>query len=117
MRPDIEHELARRACPEPSDGFRDRILAAVSAERRAPAPRRSRWAVVWKAAAAVVLVCNLGMAAANGLRYQRLAAPAVAPESLESGDRFSAFAAGALTQLTPGPDVGVLSRRFLEQTK
>jgi hypothetical protein len=133
--PDLEHELAARTCPEPPAGLRDRILATVSAQRRPTtqgSPRR-RWHVLWQAAAAVVLALNLAMSAVNGCRYEslhpRVAEPGGftlgrpipvltqpgAPAPTDGEDRFQAFAASALAQLTPAPDAGPVSRRFFEQ--
>lgn len=118
---DLEHELAGRTCPEPPAGLRDRILAAVSAERQAATPRRPRnlWNAVWPAAAAVVLALNLAMSARNGVRYEAIASRVAEPGgvALHTGtdDRFQTFAANALAQLTATPDAGSVSRGFFER--
>ena len=128
--PDLERGLASRACPEPPAGLRDRVLAAVSAERR-PAgqrPPRRRWDLVWQAAAAAVLALNLGMSAANAVRFQRLAAvpsgevapaPRMAgprvPGASDDEDPVQRFAARALAGLRPAPDVGALGRACFQR--
>lgn len=115
-RADLERALAGRACPEPSGGLRERVLAAVAAEPP-PRDRASRWwPFAWRAAAALVVIGNLVLTAGNSLRYSRLAGQArarAAPQ--ESGDQLREWTAHALTRLTPGPDVGALGRRLLEQ--
>jgi hypothetical protein len=76
--------------------------------------------LLWQAAAALVLALNLGMSAANGLRFRRVAALAAAAEpgpagarpriadSLDANDPLQPYAARALASLTPAPDAGVL---------
>jgi hypothetical protein len=126
--PDVEHELTGRTCPEPSQGLRDRILAAVSAERRTvPAlPAGNPRKMVWQAAAVVVLALNLAMSVANGLRYQSLAArvappngmaqrqPQRGPAPADVDDHLPPFAATALAQLRPAPDPAAIARRYLD---
>jgi hypothetical protein len=65
----------------------------------------------------VVLGLNLALGVANGLRYQSLQPPGppVALRSAPSGDPFRAYAALAVAQLLPAPDVGAVGRRFIEQ--
>src|SRR5262245_31812093 len=76
---DLEDRLARRSCPEPAADFRARVLSAVAGARDQPAAQRPgrRWRL-WQAAAAVILALNVGMSAANGIRFHRLAATAAA---------------------------------------
>jgi hypothetical protein len=129
MRPDppppnpdeLEDRLARRSCPEPAADFRARVLAAMTDLRDAPAPVRPgrRWPRVWLAAAAVVLALNVGMSAANALRFRRLADVAAAPaegrgvaDAVDAEDRFQRFAARALAGVRPAPDAGVLGRNL-----
>src|SRR5262245_31994379 len=72
---DLEDRLARRPRPEPVADFRARVLRAMTTARDRPVSGRSgrRWRLIWQAAAAVLLALNLGMSAANGIRFQRLA--------------------------------------------
>ncbi len=126
-RRDLEDRLARRSCPEPAADFRARVLSATAASRDPPAPVRSarRWRTVWRAAAAVVLALNVGMSAANGVAYRRLATLTEAeggparppsgprvPDALDADDRFQRLAASALANVRPAPDVGALGRTF-----
>jgi hypothetical protein len=127
-RRDLERELAGRTCPEPPADLRNRILAALAAQRQAmsPAPHK-RWRMVWQAAAAVILAGNLVLSAANGLRSQSLLSregesagvahtgPLPEPAGNEPDARFWAFAANALTELKPAPDADSLCRHFFEK--
>src|SRR5262245_20701784 len=125
MRPDplppslreLEDQLTRRTGPEPAADLRGRVLRAV-AETVAPArPAGRRWRLLWQAAAAATLILNLGMSVSNGVRYQRLTAPASSErraEAFESEDRFQAFAASALADITPAPDVGALGQGIFD---
>jgi len=124
---DLEERLAGRPCPEPAADFRARVLAAMT-NSRTPSisrPAGRRWRLVWQAAAAVVLALNLGMSAANGMRFQRLTSHAAAPagfepcaprpaaaDAFDPNDPFEALAASALASLTPAPDAGALCRNF-----
>jgi hypothetical protein len=87
-----------------------------------------RWRLVWSVAAAVVLALNLGMSAANGIRFQRLYTAAAAqggferqaarprvPDGFDANERFHAFAASALAHLTPAPDAGALGRHLFSK--
>lgn len=114
---DLEALLASRPAQEPPPGLRDRVLAAAAQQ---PAP--SRWPKRLRAFAAILLGLNLASSAANGLRYHRLAettSPPVerraAAPGEESEDRLDAFAASALSNLTPAPDVGGLGRNFFNE--
>ena len=118
---DLESLLARRPCPEPDAGLRERVLAAVRAEQGRPV--WSRGARAWEAAAAVVLALNLALSAANGLRYQSLPvgvaeSPGRAdpgpPPSIETDDRPWPPAPSAVARLAPSPDAGAVARRFFE---
>ena len=51
---DLEARLARRATPEPDEGFRTRVLNAVTHELR-PAWREPRWCIAAAATAAACL--------------------------------------------------------------
>jgi hypothetical protein len=65
------------------------------------------------------------MNVANGVRFQRLtdlpvgpgAQPrhVVGPETSDADERFQAVAASALSNLTPAPDAGGLSRNLFSQ--
>jgi hypothetical protein len=117
---DLERELAGRTSPEPPARLRDRILAAVAAERHLATdrPPRPLWKGVWAAAAAVVLALNLAMSAVNAFRYESLSSGVAQPgraAPTDADDRFPSFAASALTRLTPAPDAELVARRFLEQ--
>jgi hypothetical protein len=126
-RPDLERQLAGRTCPEPPAGLRDRILAAVAAERSPVAgrPPRRRWRFAWQAAAAAVLALNLALSAANGLRFQALRSRVANPARVErdrpqphpapADDPFRAVAMAALAQLTPAPDAGPVGRFFFDR--
>ena len=115
---DVEDLLARRPCPEPAGDFRARVLAAMADARDQPVTKVAarRWWAAARAAAAVVLALNLGMSAANGVRYHRLTAaggtePAFVrwPGAWEAGDpkdRFERVAARALARLHAAPDAG-----------
>jgi hypothetical protein len=100
--------------------MRDRLLAAVGGEQDRTAPTRGArpWGWVWQAAAAVILILNLAMSAANGFRYQSLSVRAADPADFvtDTGtdDRFWASAAGALARLTAAPDAGHAGRLFFE---
>jgi hypothetical protein len=109
---DLEARLARRPGPEPAADFRARVLGATA---DALARRDGRgWGLVWRAAAVLVLALNLGLSAANGVRFQHLASMAQqrpAPAAAVDGeDRFLAWAAPALASWTPAPDVGAAGR-------
>jgi hypothetical protein len=125
---DLEDQLARRPGPEPTAEFRSRVLRSMADVRTLPVPKRTdwRWRLVWRAAAAVILALNLGMSAANGLRFQRLTAlaegrsePPTArpriPAGLDEEDRFQAFAASALASWAPAPDIGELGRNVFDR--
>jgi hypothetical protein len=125
--PDLEAWLARRPCPEPAEGLRDRFLQAALAEpNRAPRSRDSRsGSRVWYLAAAVLLALNAALGVDNGFRYQALHARATKPADLaldrpeprDEDDAFRTIAAAALARLTPAPDAGPLGRLILENTE
>lgn len=123
---DLEDQLARRPCPEAAAEFRARVLSAMASSQALPVsqPAARGWRLVWQAAAAVILALNLGMSAANGIRFQRLTPLAVAegnmgrrlagPEvanAADADDRFQVLAASALASLRPAPDAGALGRQ------
>jgi hypothetical protein len=120
-RRDLEHELAGRTCPEPAADLRDRILAAVAAQR--PRARRRLWSYAAHAAAALVLVLNLALSVSNGFRYEAISARVVPTASgwppqgppANAADRFQMFAATVLARLPAAPDAGPVSQRFFEQ--
>jgi hypothetical protein len=115
---ELEDQLARRPCPEPAVDFRALVLGALADSRARPLPERAGrcWGLVWRAAAAVVLALNLGMSAANGVRFQRLTPPRAegprVPVTFDGDDRFQRLAASALANLTPAPDAGALGRNL-----
>jgi hypothetical protein len=121
---DLEELLARRPGPEPAADHRGRILGAiVSAETRTGSKSTGRhWRIVWQAAAAVIIALNLGMSAANGVRFERLrelvqperdnpAAPGLSDTS-ETNDSIDAIAGSAWSSLRPAPDAGALGRNL-----
>ncbi len=86
----LERALARRPCPEPSAGLRDRVLRTVEAELALAAPRRAEslrnrsggWLSFAAATVATVLVwVNLSMSAANATSDDRR--PPVEPHALD----------------------------------
>jgi hypothetical protein len=116
---ELQEQLARRPCPEPAADFRARVLSAMANADRLPVAARfaRRWRLVWQVAAAVVLALNLGMSAANAVRFQRLTPPALTQpvppgvaDPFDANDRFQRVATRALAGLTPAPDIGPLSR-------
>jgi hypothetical protein len=123
---ELEAGLAHRAGPAPPAGLRDRLLAAVAAELPAPAAPhrpRGRWDIVWRVAAGIALMLNLGMAVMNGVRFERWAAlpddglaiswrPPL--DSLDATDPLQRAAAGALADLKPAPDIGRLGRSIFD---
>jgi hypothetical protein len=123
---DVEQALARRSCPEPSADLRDRILSAVSAQRRfsTRVPLRNRYKHLWQAAAAIVLAANLWMTAANTLRVDQLVpttdeeqpvVQATRPgnsDTDDTSDPLQSLTARVLANLTPAPQTGALSRHF-----
>jgi hypothetical protein len=115
---DLEARLARRPGPEPAADFRARVLGATADALARPVVRRGGrgWGLVWRAAAVIVVALNLGLSAANGVRFQHLTsmaqqhpAPAAA---VDQEDRFLAWAAPALANWTPAPDVGAAGRNI-----
>src|SRR5262245_34366018 len=103
---ELEAHLARRPCPGPASDFRARLLTAAAC---VSPPAMRRWDLVWISAAAVVLALNLGMSAANGVRFQRLSATAESaprewarvPDDLDGTDSFQQSAKSALANVTP----------------
>jgi hypothetical protein len=94
---------------------------AASRDRLASERAGRRWLVAWRAAAAVILVLNVGMSAVNGVRFQRLAAPDGVepraarrglPDAFDPSDHLHSLAASALASVTPAPDAGALSRHL-----
>jgi hypothetical protein len=127
---ELEGLLARRPGPEPAADFAARLRGALADARPAPVPDRAgrRWRPVWQTAAAVALILNLGMSAANGVQFRRLASPLAAeghlarrvvgagvPGALDADDRFQTLAADALARLAPAPAVGALGRDLFSQ--
>ncbi len=110
-----EERLARRPGPEPPAELRTRFLSAVN-EARPLARRTGRsWPIVWRVAAAVILVLNLGLSAANGIRFRQLASPRTTGSNrmmAVADDRWSVLAASAVATLSPAPDTGALGRDF-----
>jgi hypothetical protein len=103
-------------------GLRERFLAAVRGEQnRSARPRTGNR--VWQMAAAVFLVLNLALSAANGFRYSFLPAHPENPAPFaagpmggwESENAFWAVAEKALARLTPAPDPGQVGRLFWQQ--
>lgn len=58
----VERRLAERRLPQPSAGFRERVLAAMRAERTR---RQTRWKVAALMAASLLLLLNLVLSLAN----------------------------------------------------
>jgi hypothetical protein len=113
---DLEGQVAQRRCPTPSDDFRAQVLGAMTNEFAPPSVKGAwRWRLVWQSAAAI-LVLNLGMSVANGVRFQRLTPPLSAgePRAEVTGaeERFQAVAARALANVTPAPDGSGLSQHL-----
>jgi hypothetical protein len=104
--------------------LRARVLAAMS-DVRSPVPPASRWRRAWQAAAAIILILNLGMSIANGFRFERMAevmasarpSPArpVEPREYDSEDRISVLASSAVSNWTPAPDVGPVGRTIFSR--
>ena len=122
---DLEDQLARRACPEPAPNLRGRVLSAMTNARALPVSTlpAGRWRLVWRAAAAAVIVLNLAMSAANGIRFQRLTALAANPpdsarravwptdaDGYDANDLLQTLTAIAAAQLAPIADIGPLGR-------
>jgi hypothetical protein len=100
--------------------LRARVVRAAAAAVPVPIRQARRWGLVWRAAAVIVLALNLGMSAANGVRFQRLNASAQERPNpvaaVEVDDPFQALAARALANWTPAPDTGTV-RRIVFSTK
>jgi hypothetical protein len=115
---DLEARLARRPGTAPAADFRARVLGATAdALARPVAWRGGRgWGLVWRAAAVIVVAMNLGLSAANGVRFQHLTAAAqqrpMPAAGVDQEDRFLAWAAPALANWTPAPDVGAAGRNI-----
>jgi hypothetical protein len=124
---DLETQLTGRTYREPPGTYRARVLEAMA---NAPTSQVNqagrRWNRLWQAAAAVILALNLGMSAANGVRFQSLNQASLSGGNSESytvlrkvsgafegDDCLLAFAERALAKLKPAPDVGVPGRNFL----
>ena len=123
---ELEELLTRRQAPQPDVAMRDRVLSAMAAERggrsqcamptQAVSAMSRRWTFAWRVAAAVVLLLNLSMSVATGVRIQSLQARG--PErQVEPDDRFPAFATTAVAQLNPAPDAGLVCQIFFERTE
>lgn len=100
---DLEEMLARRPCPEPSPGFRGRVLRAVAGARDGP------WPVLWRVAAAIIVALNLWLAASNAARFQALAPLARAEHPMSP---FETEAETKLANVARVPDAGPLARRL-----
>ncbi len=117
---ELEEALARRLGPEPAADFRARILGALCGIRAQPVVR---WRRLWHAAAAVLLALNLAMAVGNGIRFQRLSTLALAARDRPAPpagadvweEQLPGFAAVAVMNLTPAPDVGAVRGHFFSQ--
>lgn len=59
---EVEHRLAERRLPQPPTAFRERVLAAMRAER---APRRTHWKIAALLAASLLLTLNLALSLEN----------------------------------------------------
>jgi hypothetical protein len=114
---ELEEQLARRPCPEPPAELRARLLSAVREDWPPSVAERFRrpWAIAWRAAAAILLVLNLGLSAANGVRFARLTPPPEVRAVVDTDDRWSALAASALASLSPAPDTGTMSQDFFSR--
>jgi hypothetical protein len=113
---ELEDALAQRSDPAPSTDFRARMLGAMS---RTPARRGADWRRLGQAAALIVLALNLAMGVANGIRFERLSAIALAQQDMPSlpaaDERLPPFSAAALANLVPTADVSVLGERCFAQ--
>jgi hypothetical protein len=124
---EVQQALARRSCPEPSADLRDRILNAVSAQRRLAAivRPRNRWRPVWQAAAAIVVAMNLWMTVDNAAQINHQAliaafeeqptAQAARPDISDiddASDPWQSLTASVLASLRPAPQTGALGRHF-----
>lgn len=120
---ELESLLTRRPTPQPDAAMRDRVFAALATDRdRVSMPTQvasatSRvWTIGWRVAAAVVLLLNLGLSAANGVRFQSLQVRG--PErTVEADNRFPAFVSRAVAQVTPARDTGLVCQIFFERTE
>jgi hypothetical protein len=113
---ELEARLAQRSGPEPSPELRARLLSAVDENLAQPKSRSRAWRIAGWAAASVVLL-NMTMSIANGLRYHRLAEATNVepgarprPEAPDAGDSLERYAASALASLRPSSGSGFPER-------
>lgn len=66
---EIERRLAARRQPQPSAAFRERVLAAMWAERT---PRRNRWKIAAAMAASLLLALNSALSLENHRAWEAI---------------------------------------------